>query len=153
MYKFTYDVPMEIFLDQAKDILYKHWKELAVNQDTVFLSPDKEKYCKLQEVGVIKNIVVYHEEKIVGYSIILIQPALHYSNDLFAHVDVIYVDKEYRSSSVGARLLLATETLAKDNGASVILHHAKPNVPMIIKPLEKLNYKLYEFIYGKYLGE
>lgn len=153
MYKFTYDVPMEIFLDQAKDILYKHWKELAVNQDTVFLSPDKEKYCKLQEVGVIKNIVVYHEEKIVGYSIILIQPALHYSNDLFAHVDVIYVDKEYRSSSVGARLLFATETLAKDNGASVILHHAKPNVPMIIKPLEKLNYKLYEFIYGKYLGE
>jgi ribosomal protein S18 acetylase RimI-like enzyme len=154
MYKFQYDVPMDIFLDKAKDILYRHWEELALNKDKIQLSPDKEKSCKLQDIGVLKNIVIYNEnEEIVGYSVLLIQPALHYSCDTFAHVDIIYVDKQYRSSSLGARLLLATENIAKENGASVILHHAKPNVPMIIKPLEKLDYKLYEFIYGKYLGE
>lgn len=154
MYKFQYDVPMSLFLDQAKDILYRHWEELAVNRDKIPLSPDKDKYSQLQDIGVIKNIVVYNEkDEVVGYSILLIQPALHYSLNAFAHVDVIYVDKQYRASSLGARLLLATEYIAKENGASVILHHAKPNVPMIIKPLEKLNYKLYEFIYGKYLGE
>jgi len=154
MYKFQYDVPMGIFLDKAKDILYRHWEELALNKDKIQLSPDKEKSCKLQDIGVLKNIVIYNEnEEIVGYSVLLIQPALHYSCDTFAHVDIIYVDKQYRSSSLGARLLLATENIAKENGASVILHHAKPNVPMIIKPLEKLDYKLYEFIYGKYLGE
>lgn len=154
MYKFKYDVPVNLFLDEAKDILYRHWEELAVNKDKIPLSPDKEKYHQLQEVGVIKNIVVYNEkDEVVGYSVLLIQPALHYSCDVFAHVDIIYVDKQYRKSSLGARLLLATENIAKENGASVILHHAKPNVPMIIKPLEKLNYKLYEFIYGKYLGE
>lgn len=154
MYKFKYDVPVNLFLDEAKDILYRHWEELAVNKDKIPLSPDKEKYHQLQEVGVIKNIVVYNEkDEVVGYSVLLIQPALHYSCDVFAHVDIIYVDKQYRESSLGARLLLATENIAKENGASVILHHAKPNVPMIIKPLEKLNYKLYEFIYGKYLGE
>jgi ribosomal protein S18 acetylase RimI-like enzyme len=154
MYKFQYDVPMDIFLDEAKDILYRHWEELALNKDKIQLSPDKEKSCKLQDIGVLKNIVIYNEnDEIVGYSVLLIQPALHYSCDTFAHVDIIYVDKQYRSSSLGARLLLATENIAKENGASVILHHAKPNVPMIIKPLEKLNYKLYEYIYGKYLGE
>jgi ribosomal protein S18 acetylase RimI-like enzyme len=154
MYKFQYDVPMDIFLDKAKDILYRHWEELAVNKEKVLLSPDKKRYCELQNLGFIKNIVIYNEnEEIIGYSILVIQPALHYSCDIFAYVDVIYIDKQYRASSLGARLLLVTENIAKENGASVILHHAKPNVPMIIKPLEKLNYKLYEFIYGKYLGE
>jgi GNAT superfamily N-acetyltransferase len=95
---------------------------------------------------------VYDGEVVVGYSVLIVQPNLHYSENVFAHVDIIYVSKQYRKSSIGARLLLATEQLAKDLGASVITHHAKPYVPMIIKPLEKLGYSLYEHIYGKYLG-
>jgi GNAT superfamily N-acetyltransferase len=78
---------------------------------------------------------------------------MHYQDNKYANVDVVYVHPEYRHSTIGARLLVATEQLAKDNGASVILHHAKPYVPMIIKPLEKLNYQLYELMYGKYIGE
>jgi GNAT superfamily N-acetyltransferase len=72
---------------------------------------------------------------------------------VYAFVDVIYVLPEYRGSTIGARLMFETERIAKDAGASVILHHAKPYVPAIIKPLEKMNYSLYEHIYGKYIGE
>lgn len=153
MYKFELDVDMEVFLTDAKDVLYEHWKELALNQDKVKLNPDANKYKQLQALKLLRNIVVYKDKEVVAYSVILVQPHLHYSSNVYATVDVIYVKQEHRSSSVGARLLVATEQVAKDSGATIITHHAKPYVPMIIKPLEKLGYVLYEHIYGKYLGE
>jgi GNAT superfamily N-acetyltransferase len=153
MYKFVYDVDAYEFLDEASDLLYEHWEELALNKEKIPLKTDRNKYKQLQDTGILKNIVVYNEDKIVGYSVILNQPHLHYCENSYAYVDVIYVSKEHRNGSVGARLLVATEQLAKDLGASVVLHHAKPYVPMIIKPLEKLGYSLYEQIYGKYIGE
>jgi ribosomal protein S18 acetylase RimI-like enzyme len=153
MYNFKQDVDMGVFLAEAEDILYKHWQELALNKDKVYLKPDVQRYIDLQTNNILKNVVVYKDDKVVGYSITLINPALHYSDHLFAYVDVIYVDPDYRHSTIGARLLIETENVAKKHGAHVILHHAKPYVPMIIKPLEKLNYQLYELMYGKYIGE
>ena len=152
MYNIEYNVDTDKFLDEASDVLFEHWDELALNKEHVKLAPDRKKYKQLQELGIINNIVVYDGDKVVGYSVLIVQPNLHYSENVFAYVDIIYVSKQYRQSSIGARLLLATEQLAKDLGASVITHHAKPYVPMIIKPLEKLGYSLYEHIYGKYLG-
>lgn len=152
MFEFKYDVCMLEFLEQAEDLLHKHWEELALNKEHIKLKTDKQKSKQLQDAGVLFPIVVYDGNKIVGYSVVIIQPHLHYCEDSFAYVDVIYVDPEYRNSTIGARLLLRTEELAKDKGASVILHHAKPYVPMIIKPLEKLGYSLYEQIYGKWVG-
>jgi len=37
MFKFEYNMPASLFLEEAADLLYTHWKELAVNQDKVFL--------------------------------------------------------------------------------------------------------------------
>lgn len=153
MYKLVYNFPMKQFLIDAKSLVYKHWKELAVNQDTVFLEPDIEKYSILQENNILYNVVAYDDDVIIGYSVLLIQPHLHYMSTTYASVNIIYVDEKYRNKTIGARLLLETETLAKEKGANVILHHAKPHVPMIIKPLEKLGYNLYEHVYGKYMGD
>ena len=153
MYKYEYNVDMAVFLEEAKDVLYMHWEELALNKDKIYLKPDVNKYVSMQQSGLLYNIIVYKDEKIIGYSVIFMSPHIHYQDNIYANVDIIYVHPEYRHSTVGARLLVATEQLAKDNGASVILHHAKPYVPMIIKPLEKLNYQLYELMYGKYIGE
>jgi len=154
MFKFEYNMPASLFLEEAADLLHTHWKELAVNQDKIFLKPNVDAYVTYQNMGLLNNIVVRNQEdKIVGYSVLMIQPHIHYCDSIYASVDVIYVDPNYRNGSLGARLLFETEKLAVDKGADVIVHHAKPNVPMIIKPLEKLGYSLYEHIYGKYLGE
>jgi GNAT superfamily N-acetyltransferase len=153
MYDFKINVDTDIFLKDADKLLVEHWEELALNKNKIKLKPDVKKYKLLQELDILHNIVVYKDGVVVGYSVLIVQPHLHYYEHIFAMVDVVYVGQEYRSSSVGARLLVATEKLAKDLGASVITHHAKPYVPMIIKPLEKLGYNLYEHIYGKYIGE
>lgn len=153
MYKLVTNLDATEFLTEAADLIKEHWEELALNQDKVKLCPDAAKYKQLQELDILHNIVVYKDDVIVGYSVLLVQPHLHYANDIYASVDVIYVSKEHRNGSVGARLLVKTEDHAKSLGVSVIVHHAKPYVPMIIKPLEKLGYSLYEQIYGKYIGE
>lgn len=145
---------MEQFLKEAEELLKIHWQELGLNQDKVVLNPDVDKYKTFQSLGILDNVVVYNDTNaVVGYSVLLTQPHIHYKDCVSASVDVIYVDPQYRSSSLGARLLLETERIAKEKGAQVIVHHAKPYVPMIIKPLEKLGYSLYEHIYGKYIGE
>lgn len=154
MFNLEFNVKADKFLQEAEELLQLHWKELALNQDKVFLKPDVTKYLQMQELGMLHNIVAYNtSNSVVGYSVLLLQPHMHYSDTVFASVDVVYVDPKHRNSSLGARLLIETEKLAKQCGAHVLVHHAKPYVPMIIKPLEKLGYSLYEHIYGKYIGE
>jgi GNAT superfamily N-acetyltransferase len=154
MFDFQYDVNIPKLLVDCDELLKKHWEELALNKDKVPLAIDEARYKQLQDVGILKNIVVYNNQNVaVGYSVLLIQPHLHYSTTVYAAVDVIYIDPEYRNTTLGARLLVAAEKQAKEHGASIVLHHAKPYVPMIIKPLEKLGYSLYEHMYGKYVGE
>jgi len=153
MYNFEFDVPVNAFEKDAAKLMYEHWQEIGINKEKIKLNPDFTKYAVLQNAGVLKNIVVYKDEKAIGYSVIFLEPNLHYSDHVFGKVDIIYVSKEHRNSSVGARLLVATETLAKYLGCSVLIHHAKPHADMIVKPLEKLGYSLQEYLYGKYLGE
>lgn len=154
MFNLEFNVKADKFLQEAEELLRLHWKELALNQDKVFLKPDVTKYLQMQELGILHNIVAYNtSNSVAGYSVLLLQPHMHYSDTVFANVDVVYVDPKHRNSSLGARLLIETEKLAKHCGAHVLVHHAKPYVPMIIKPLEKLGYSLYEHIYGKYIGE
>ena len=134
MYRYEYNVDITLFLEQAKDVLYMHWEELALNKDKVYLNPDMNKYVLLQQAGTLFNIVVYKDDIVVGYSIIFLSTHIHYQDHKYANVDIVYVHPEYRHSTIGARLLIATEQLAKDIGASVILHHAKPYVPTSSKP-------------------
>jgi GNAT superfamily N-acetyltransferase len=153
MYNLVENVNMTVFLEEAKTLLQCHWEELAVNKEHVPLVPDVRKYQQLQDAGIVSNICVYEDGILIGYSVTLTQPHLHYATSTFAYVDVIYIHPAKRSSSAGARLLLATEQCARDAGACVVLHHAKPHMPSIVRPLEKMGYSLYEHIFGKYIGE
>lgn len=154
MYNFEYNVSCAKVFEDAYDLVRMHWEELAVNKDKVPMNPNVEQYENLMRDNILHNIVVYYENKIIGYSFIIVSPALHYQTTMYAHVDVVYVHPDFRGKDgVGMDLLMRTDELAKKLGAKVIMHHAKPHMPQIIKPLEYLGYSLYEHIYGKYVGE
>ncbi len=113
MYKLVTNVDSTTFLTEAAGLITEHWEELALNKDKIRLCPDVVKYKQLQDLNILHNVVVYKDDEIVGYSVLLVQPHLHYANDVHASVDVIYVSKNHRQSSVGARLLVTTEDYAK----------------------------------------
>ena len=149
--KLVYDVPVVEFLEKSQEALVAHWDQVADNKEKVKLAPNVEQYILLQEAGVLKNIALLDGDKIVGYSVILVQPHLHYRHDLFAFVDVIYVDKEHRNSRAGVKLINATEELCRELGVSVLTYHTKPNHPAIEKLLYRKDYVHMENTIGKCL--
>jgi len=151
-YNLQIDVPVEDFFEKSQDALQKHWEELAGNKDKIKLTPDIPKYKQLQQMGILHNIVAYTEDgELIGYSVIFVQPHLHYMNDIFAYVDVIFLKEEYRNSRIGLVLIKETETLSKTLGVSVLSYHTKPYKPAIEKILVKNSFHHSENIFTKYI--
>lgn len=153
MITYEYDVPVEEFFKKEGGILSEHWKEIATNKEKIVLNPDVDKYKLLQEVGVLSNIVAYKDGEMAGYSVIFSQPHIHYMDDVYSYVDVIYVSNKFRNSRIGISLINETEKAAKQKGASVVMYHTKPEHNAIEKILMKKGYKHIENNFGKCLKE
>ena len=151
--RYVYDLPMTKFFKDANLLLISHWKELANNQEVITLSPDIPKYQMLQDNKVLFNVIAYDDDEIIGYSVIFITPNLHYMQDKFAMVDLIYVKEDRRASRVGLDLIRITEDICKKEGASIMSFHTKPSHPAIEKILYRKGFKHYENIIGKLLKE
>jgi GNAT superfamily N-acetyltransferase len=153
MYRWETNVPVLTFFMDENSIIDCHWDEVANYKNAIELDPDIEKYVALENAGVLKNVCVYDEDRLIGYSVLFIQPHLHYCKDLFAYVDVIYLHPDYRGSTLGVKLVKKTEQLARECGASVVTFHTKPLHPAIDKVLVKFGYGHIENIFGKCLKE
>jgi len=135
-----------------KPILRKHYEEVAMYQDKVPLSPDYERYYKLEELGIFHIVTVRDGGKLVGYFLSMITPNLHYSDTLYAVNDILYLDCEYRDAGVGYRMFKFAEDRLKELGVSVIAIHMKTALPFD-SLCESLNYDYAERNYTKYIGE
>lgn len=149
MYNYAYDVPVEEFFSQEHGLLDSHWSEIASNKEAVKLSPNKAAYADLQAKGVLRNICAYSNGVLVGYVVTFITPHLHYMEDKFAAVDVIYVSPDSRASRVGLALIDKNEALCKADGASVITYHCKVEHPALVRILERKGYACKEVIMVK----
>lgn len=150
---FVKNEAIETIVTSAKDLLEDHWKELANNKEIISLAPDIAKYKMMQENGLLSNVVIYKEDKIIGYVILLNMPHMHYVNDIFSYVDVLYLDKAYRNSRLGLQLVDKAEELAKEAGATILLHHTKPHHVALERILKHKGYRHAETIFGKLLKD
>lgn len=152
MFEVKYDLPVEEFFEAADSALQEHWEVIANFKDAIKLKPDVGRYISLQSAGVLRTVsLVADSGEIIGYSVLLVMPHLHYSDDLFAHVDVVFVKKSFRKSRAGLVLLSETEKLCKELGVSVLTYHTKPNHNTIEKILYRKGYTHLENIIGKYV--
>lgn len=150
---FKQNVSVLEFFEGEGGILNDHWKEISSNPDKIILKPDIKKYKELQDSGVLHNIVAYEDEIMVGYVVLFIMPHIHYSDDKFAMVDVIYTDPLYRNSRVGITLIDKAEELCRDEKVSVLTYHTKPAHNTIEKILYRKGFSHFENILGKVLKE
>lgn len=116
----------EAFLDQAMGLLAEHRDELATDKSLMVLNPDADTYAALDQAGNLMTIGAFRDNNLIGYSVSLVSPNLHYSDLMQCQNDVLFITKEQRKGLTGLRLIAETERRAKARGAQIMLWHAKP---------------------------
>lgn len=113
------------FLEEVKQLLPIHWKELALNQDQVALDPDYEAYLKLDAQGQILLVAVRKSGQLIGYFIGFVKRHIHYRSWLTCGMDIFYVLPEHRGSNIGVRLFKTVEAECKRRGIQSLIVGSK----------------------------
>lgn len=128
----TLDLSLDSFIgcyDELHPLFVEHWHEVAMYQDHIELDVDKERYQQLEELGLIQTVIARDAGRIVGYSVEIVAPHLHYKGDKYAINDIIYLDPEYRHGGYADQMLGFVESELRKDGVSVHILHMKVNIP------------------------
>lgn len=139
-------------LEYLKPLLPIHYKELALNQDKVPLSPQFDKYVATEKQGGLIFVTLRKAGEMVGYFIGFIAPGLHYSTCLTCQMDIFYVLPEHRGSGTGFQLFRFVEQQLKKRGVQRLFVGSKLHKDASWL-FEKLNYTPVETYYSAWLGD
>lgn len=117
-------------LERALPLIQAHYDEIARNKRVMVLKPNAEAYKFLEDKGAVLAYAAIDGAEIVGYSVSLVSPHLHYADLVYANNDVIYVAPSHRHAGVGRALIARTEEDAKARGARLVCWHAKPDTAL-----------------------
>ena len=131
-------------------LLVQHRDELTTNKELMVLAPDWPRYKAMEDAGMLVTLFVYFNDEIVGYSCNIVGANLHYAGLRYAHNDVLYTAPEHRGR-VGMRLIHETERVVAEEGAKLMLWHAKPDTALDVI-LPRLGYRLQDKMYTKELA-
>lgn len=138
--------------EEVDELFYKHWEEIAVNKDKIKLNPDWSFYETLYQSGNLGVYTARHEDKLVGYFVVVARHHPHYKDHIFAANDIIYIDPDYRKGLAGYYLIKYVEKNLKERGVSVLTINTKVHKPFDAV-LQRLGFENVERLYSKYIGE
>lgn len=137
-------------IEECWDLLLSHREELTTHKHIMVLKPDIAKYKALEDVGRLISLALYDEEKIVGYSVNILNNNLHYSDLVVMQNDILYIDQNYRRGSWGVKLIRETEIIAAARGAKLVLFHGKENTTFS-ELMPRLGYGVQDIMFSKEL--
>ena len=145
--------PMDTAIDDATALFSQHWVECACWKDKIKLNVDKERYLAANAAGIARAYTMRDDDgTLVGYAGVILNKHLHYKDDVFAMVDVLYIEPEYRNGLSAVKFMKWVEANIKEIGVSVMTYHIKSfhDYPAIF---ERLGFEKIEYIYAKCLKE
>lgn len=123
---------------EAAPLLIAHYNEVATNKESKVLDPDEDRYMMLEDNGMLRIFTARDGGKLVGYFVSMVMPHLHYSSTIYAMNDILYVDPEYRGTTLAYRMFKgAMQDLKENSNTDVMMIHMK-----IKHPFKKLLTKL-----------
>jgi hypothetical protein len=146
-------------LDEIEPLLHDHWEEVAVYKDKIPLAPDYDAYRRLEADGKLLICTARDDGKLVGYSISFVHRGVHYSKNIIATNDLVYIDPENRQDSMESierdlvfdDLIDYAEEKLKARGVSVIVLRIKVSKNWSARA-EQHGYPRVEYIHQKYVG-
>ena len=137
--------------EEAMPLFEQHWQEIATFKDIV-LSPNKEADKTLEDAGMLRFFTARRDDRLVGYAVFLLGCHLHYSQNLFAMQDVVFVDPLVRGGRTGWMLLrFAEKSLKDDDKVTLVQHHMKNSHPALGALLARMGYAATETLWTKRL--
>ena len=116
--------------------------------DTVPMhKPDRLMYTTLEDQGMLDCIVVYKDDAIVGFTVILTTKLPHYSA-LSTTVESIFVLKDHRPRGTGLKLLQFAQDLARERGSRMFFMSA-PIDSKLNTTLSRSGMKAISTVYSK----
>lgn len=133
----------------AGELFAEHWDEIALNKQVMVLKPDAKRYEAMEANGGLLILAAFDKDgALVGYSVNFIMCHLHYADLCIASNDLLFVSKAHRHGRLGLQLIRATEAKAKQEGARLVLWHAKPNTPLA-EIMPRLGYGVQDIIFSR----
>ena len=107
---------LEACMDEWKTLLPLHYRELALNQDKVPLSPRYDIYIANERADQLIFVTIRDDGELVGYFVGFIAPGLHYSTCRTCNMDIFFVHPDRRGGSAGLKLFRAVEVELRKRG-------------------------------------
>jgi len=139
-------------LQELQVLLPLHYRELALNQDKVPLSPIYSQYIERERAGGLIFVTLRDAGQLVGYFIGFIAPGLHYSTCLTCTMDIFYVHPDKRTGSAGVRMFRFVETELKRRGVQRWFMGSKVRADASAL-FKRIGAEPVEIYYSKWIGE
>lgn len=140
-------------LAELQELLPLHYRELALNQDKVPLSPQYGIYIERERRGELLFVTMRDAGELVGYFIGFIAPGLHYSTCLTCTMDIFFIHPSRRGNALpGVRLFRAVEAELRRRGVQRWFAGSKCKADAS-SLFEFLDFERVEVYYSKWLGD
>lgn len=138
-------------LDELQVLLPLHYRELALDQDKVPLSPQFDIYVERESRGEVIFVTLREAGNLIGYFIGFIAPGLHYSTCLTCTMDIFYVHPDKRGGGAGKTLFDEVEQELKRRGVERWFVGSKCHMDASWL-FERLGFERVEVYYSKWIG-
>lgn len=149
---------MADLIPEITPLLLPHWREVALDQDTIPLEVDWPWYLALEGAGILAVCTARDGTALVGYVIHLVSNKhLHYKSLRFAECDAFYLAPAHRKGLAGLQMFRASDEILRDLGVKKIINKMKLHFDPRgdgtgLAPLfARLGYRPIETVYAKTL--
>jgi GNAT superfamily N-acetyltransferase len=139
-------------LTELLPLLHSHYSEIALYQD-IQLKPEFDTYYKLEELGLLKIFTLRDSNKaLCGYAAYIIRKAIHYTDSVQAHQDVLYINPDLRGKGLGHVFINYCDNELKRMGVQVVFQHVTRKHDYS-STLKGLGYELNEIVFSRRLDK
>ena len=118
----------DVAYKDAGPLLQAHYEEIAQARDIIKLDPDLNHYRAQERAKKLEVHTARFDDELVGYSVWLIGPHLHYKDSLTAKSDLLFIDKRYRAGMLGVKFIKWTADKIRERGVQRILMNTKKSL-------------------------
>lgn len=137
---------------EIAELCKEHYEEVVSDKELFRLNPLWTVYQNLAENGVLKTYTARDNGQLAGYILMLVMPAMHYSDTLVAKDSAHFLRKPYRRGLEALRFFAYVEDEVKKLGVQVLMFHTKCGEPSRASVFEFMKFTSHEEIFMKKLG-